>query len=271
MEERKLTKEDIDRVRSIDGFPIAKDEDIIALSHPPYYTACPNPFIEDFIREHGTPHNEETDSYRCEPFATDVSEGKEEPIYRAHSYHTKVPYKAIMRYILHYTKPSDVIFDGFCGSGMLGVAADMCENADAALKMQLNDELGKIEWGERFAILGDLSPIASFISASFNSKHEAAFEVSSKLEKMLDICHKNSDWMYETRHIVNGRSVNDTSGHPIAGRINYVIWSDVLICPSCSNEIVFCIGVSVVFASNCEICCGLLIFLLYKFFKLVVC
>jgi hypothetical protein len=49
MEERRLTKADIDKVRNIEGFPIAKDEDIIALSRPPYYTACPNPFIEDFI------------------------------------------------------------------------------------------------------------------------------------------------------------------------------------------------------------------------------
>ena len=31
MEGRKLTKADIDIVRDIDGFPVAKDEDIIAL------------------------------------------------------------------------------------------------------------------------------------------------------------------------------------------------------------------------------------------------
>ena len=43
MEERRLTKADIDKVRHIEGFPIAKDEDIIALSRPPYDTACPNP------------------------------------------------------------------------------------------------------------------------------------------------------------------------------------------------------------------------------------
>ena len=51
MERRKLTKEDIDKVRHIEGFPIGTDEDIIALSDAPYYTACPNPFIEEFIRE----------------------------------------------------------------------------------------------------------------------------------------------------------------------------------------------------------------------------
>jgi hypothetical protein len=36
--------------RKIEGFPIGSDEDILALSDPPYYTACPNPWIADFIR-----------------------------------------------------------------------------------------------------------------------------------------------------------------------------------------------------------------------------
>jgi hypothetical protein len=31
--------------RKIEGFPIGSDEDILALSDPPYYTACPNPFV----------------------------------------------------------------------------------------------------------------------------------------------------------------------------------------------------------------------------------
>ena len=35
--------------RQIEGFPIGSDEDILAMSDPPYYTACPNPFLEDFI------------------------------------------------------------------------------------------------------------------------------------------------------------------------------------------------------------------------------
>ena len=64
--------------------------------------------------------------YHREPFAADVSEGKSDPIYNAHSYHTKVPHKAIMRYILHYTEPGDIVYDGFCGSGMTGVAAQLC-------------------------------------------------------------------------------------------------------------------------------------------------
>jgi hypothetical protein len=35
--------------RAIEGFPIGEDEDIVALSDPPYYTACPNPFLPEII------------------------------------------------------------------------------------------------------------------------------------------------------------------------------------------------------------------------------
>lgn len=105
--------------RKIEGFPIGEDEDILKLSDPPYYTACPNPWIADFIEEWENEKKQNrqdacSTSYHREPFAADVSEGKNDPIYNAHSYHTKVPHKAIMRYILHYTEPGDIVFDGFC-------------------------------------------------------------------------------------------------------------------------------------------------------------
>ena len=51
-----------------------------------------------------------------------MSEGKTGALYNAHSYHTKVPPKAIERYILHFTNPGDIILDGFSGTGMTGVA-----------------------------------------------------------------------------------------------------------------------------------------------------
>ena len=72
--------------RKIEGFPIGTDEDILALSDPPYYTACPNPFIADFIQQYGKPYDPAM-PYSKEPFAADVSEGKNDPIYNAHSYH----------------------------------------------------------------------------------------------------------------------------------------------------------------------------------------
>lgn len=235
----KLTKEHLDRVRHIEGFPIGKDEDIIELSRPPYYTACPNPFIEDFIKEHGKPYDEATDTYHREPFAADVSEGKNDPIYNAHSYHTKVPHKAIMRYILHYTEPGDIVFDGFCGTGMTGVAARMCGSPDPEFKMKIEKEMPYVKWGARKAVLNDLSPAATFIAANYNMPVDVQ-EFEKEAKRILKECEKECGWMYETLHTDgDGETNRYIDGKPIKGRINYVVWSDVFVCPNCSGEIVF--------------------------------
>lgn len=234
----KLTKEILDSVRHIEGFPIGKDEDIIELSNPPHYTACPNPFINDFIEKHGTPYNEEEDDYQVEPYAADVSEGKNDPIYNAHSYHTKVPHKAIMRYILHYTKPGDIVFDGFCGTGMTGVAAQMCGSPDSEFKVQIEQEMPKVQWRTRKVIMSDLSPAATFITYNYNSYIDTtAFELEAK--RIIEEVEKEHGWMYETWHTVEGQVQHDLAGKPVIGSINFVIWSDVFICSSCSSEIIF--------------------------------
>lgn len=236
MEPRKLTKEDIDKVRHIDGFPIAKDEDIIALSNAPYYTACPNPFIGDFIREYGKPYDEETDDYHREPFAFDVSEGKNDPIYNAHSYHTKVPYKAIMRYILHYTDPGDIVFDGFSGTGMTGVAALMCDIPDSLndFKYQIETDMQDVKWGKRNAILNDLSPIASFITHNYNRPIDIQ-KYKKEVKRIIRELEKECEWVYITDHKDEQPNLlNNTRG-----KIDYIVWSDVLICSNCNQELVF--------------------------------
>jgi hypothetical protein len=234
----KLTKEILDTVRDIEGFPIGKDEDIIALSDPPYYTACPNPFINDFIEKHGTPYDERNDDYDVEPYAADVSEGKNDPIYNAHTYHTKVPHKAIMRYILHYTKPGDIVFDGFCGTGMTGVAAQMCGNPDPEFKLQLENEMPGVEWGARKAILNDLSPAATFIAYNYNTPVDAV-EFEKEAKRIIKEVEEECGWMYETQHAINGNVQYDIEGKPIKGKINYIVWSDVFVCPNCAHELVF--------------------------------
>ena len=104
------------------GFPHGTIKDILNLSDPPYYTACPNPFLDEFVKAHAKPYDPD-EAYSRKPFAVDVSEGKTHPVYRAHGYHTKVPHLAIVPSILHYTEPGDLVLDGFAGSGMTGVAA----------------------------------------------------------------------------------------------------------------------------------------------------
>lgn len=224
MELRELTKEDIDKVRDIEGFPIAKDEDIIALSNAPYYTACPNPFIEEFIRENGTPYDEATDDYHKEPYAEDVEEDKHDLIYNIHSYHTKVPPKAIKRYIEHYTNPGDIVLDVFCGTGMTGVASQICDDCGEGVS-------------QRNPILIDISSIATFISFNYNSP--VLPSELQEIENVIANLKSQYNTFYETNHYVNGELVMSIENTPMKGFINYVVWSDVFICPNCSHEFVY--------------------------------
>jgi hypothetical protein len=226
--------------RGTEGFPIGDDEDILAVSDPPYYTACPNPFVDEFVSQHGRQYDP-AEPYQRLPFAADVSEGKTDPIYTAHSYHTKVPHKAIMRYILNYTDPGDIVFDGFCGTGMTGVAAQLCESraevtslgyrvGDGGLIFDPSEATGKpvSKLGARRAILNDLSPAAAFIAANYNSPFDVpSFQKTAT--RFLQELSEEYGWMYQTLH-TDGKT---------KGRINYTVWSDLFDCAQCSKEIVF--------------------------------
>ena len=218
--------------RKIEGFPIGTDEAILAMSDPPFYTACPNPFIAEFIQHYGKPYDKNS-GYSREPLAIDVQVGKTDALYKAHGYHTKVPHLAIVPSILHYTEPGDIVLDGFCGSGMTGVAAQWCESAPLAYRTQLESEwksAGRAapKWGARRTVLNDLSPAASFIATNYTLPFDLeAFAQAGK--QILDEMSEEFGWMYETVHS-DGRTT---------GRIEYTVWSEVFSCPSCTGEVVF--------------------------------
>ena len=225
-------KEKLPELRKRPDFPVAEDDDILRLSDPPYYTACPNPFLAEFVERHGRPYDPE-EPYHREPFAVDVSEGKTDQLYKAHGYHTKVPHLAIVPSILHYTKPGDFVLDGFCGSGMTGVAAQWCGTAPLEYRREFEhrweeDDREEPEWGPRRVILGDLSPAATLIAANYNLPFDvdAFAKAASRLLKEVE---DEIGWMYETVH-TDGSS---------KGRINYTVWSEVFSCPECSEEVVF--------------------------------
>lgn len=218
--------------RSTPGFPAASDEAILRLSDPPYYTACPNPFLREFVAEVGEEYSPD-ESYHREPFAVDVSVGKYDRLYQAHSYHTKVPHLAIAPSILHYTKPGDVVLDAFAGSGMTGVAAQWCGTAPDEYRKELEREWkeegwGNPEWGMRHAVVGDLSPVASFIAGNYNLPFDWE-EFRERAEKLLAKVEEEVGWMYETRH-EEGEGM---------GRINFTVWSQVFTCPECTGEVIF--------------------------------
>lgn len=225
---REELRKKLPELRSIEGFPIGSDDDIINLSDPPYYTACPNPWLNDFITQWEEEKKElvkegkrQEEFEVKEPYASDVSEGKNNPIYKAHAYHTKVPHPAIIRYILHYTQPGDIVFDGFCGTGMTGVAANLCGSRKDVEALGLDG--AKV--GVRHSVCSDLSPIASLIASSYNLNFDAQ-KLEKEAKEILAKVEEEYGWMYETKN--NGGR----------GTINYSIWSDVFTCPSCGGEIV---------------------------------
>lgn len=218
--------------RKQEGFPQGSDEAILAMSDPPYYTACPNPWLADFVKHCGKGYDP-SQEYAREPMAIDVSVGKTDPIYKAHSYHTKVPHLAIVPSILHFTEPGDIVLDGFAGSGMTGVAAQWCGTAPASYRHQVEMEWKKAgmtapKWGARRAVLNDLSPAATFIEANYNLPFDVdAFAKAGK--QLLTDVEREIGWMYETLH-TDGKA---------KGRIEFTVWSQIYSCPECAGEINF--------------------------------
>ena len=216
--------------RKMPGFPKGTNEAILRLSDPPYYTACPNPFLPDFVRMHGRPYDQSNDDYARTPFAADVSEGRYAPESLAHSYHTKVPARAVARYILHYTDPGDIILDAFCGTGMTGIGAELASGHDSEFRRQIEQQQPEMRWGRRHAILSDLSPAATQIAKNYCAPVDPT-RFAASAEKIIDELVNSVRWMFETTH-----RRGTTTG---CGLVNYTIGSDVLRCPHCGHEFTF--------------------------------
>lgn len=192
--------------RRTPGFPSGSDDAILRLSDPPYFTACPNPFLSDILA-HVTGASQ-ADNEPIAPFAFDVKEGRHTWLYKAHTYHTKVPPKALVHFLEHYSRPGDVILDGFAGSGMTAVAGMMASPP-------------------RSVFVCDLSPAAAFIASSYVSKVDPE-EYRREGRRIADQLDAELGWMYTP------------AGSGSVGSIaNYYVWSDVFRCSTCAHEIVF--------------------------------
>lgn len=227
-------------LRHIEGFPIGEDDDIINLSDPPYYTACPNPWLNDFIQEWeqekvqlAAEGKRNEDFEVKEPYAYGIKQGKNSPIYNAHSYHTKVPHEVIMRYILHYTQPGDIVLDGFAGTGMSGVAASACKSPLGTVKEEIESDFkengfNKPVWGGRHAVCGDLSPLCFHIDSNYNSNvsiHSLQIAVDMLLKELND----RFGHLYKTQIKIGEQTIEY--------HINYFVWSQIVGCKNCGTEL----------------------------------
>ena len=204
MRDAEPSKDLLQRWKDEVGFPHGEIRDILDLSDPPYYVACPNPFLREFVARASKSSTGSADSHRQEPFAADVSSGKSDPFYNVHAYPTKVPPDAIQPLLEHYAHPTDVVLDPFSGTGMTGVAMTRCQ-----------DLLG---------VLQDLSPIATHIAVSLNAKVSPELFKQSASE-LLNATYSEYAWMYQTE--INGKIAD----------VRYFVWSDSYLCDSCGTPI----------------------------------
>jgi DNA modification methylase len=240
---RNELRKKLPELKKMEGFPFGEDEDIVNLSDPPYYTACPNPWLNDFINQWENEKSElEKNGIRSrdfesqEPYTADVSEGKNDPIYNAHSYHTKVPPKAIVKYLLHYTSINDTVLDGFSGSGMTGVACNVLNDQSSLKEMGFNVEGGDVfdgsikvgVFGQRKSILNDLSPAATNLTYN-NTSTADLVEFRTEAKRLIQLAKDRFLWMFKTKDPATKNYFD----------VDYFVWSEISNCENCGVNLNF--------------------------------
>src|ERR1019366_765748 len=131
-------------------------------------------------------------------------------------YHTKVPPRSIIPYILHYTQPGDLVLDPFCGSGMTGVAAEMCAQPPADILDSFPELRDRV--GPRACILSDLSPVACHIAYNYNTVVDSE-ALRRGFESIRAAVKDEFDWLYGTEHYEPAAGIYDVSNHDVASRL----------------------------------------------------
>jgi len=178
-----------------------------------------NKVLKNFLAKHIHPYCAEIDEYDCPPFTSDIKEGKNDPIYNAHSYHTKVPPRSIIPYILHYTQPGDLLLDMFSGSGMTGVATQMCARPPADILEQFPELKARV--GPRACILNDLSPAACHIAYNYNTPVDVA-ALKREFDRVKAAVKDEFDWLYGTEHYEPAAGIYDITNADVACRVKNI-------------------------------------------------
>jgi hypothetical protein len=169
-----------------------------------------------FLPDVSTPYNPQKDDYYRDPFIIDIKESKHEPIYNAHSYHTKVPPRGIVPYLLHFTEPGDLILDPFCGSGMTGIAVQMTTSPPLDILEQFPQFQSRT--GPRHVLLNDLSPAASHIAYNYNTACDIpAFHAA--FAEIAEAVSEEFSWLYGTCHYEPATGLYDPALPNVACRL----------------------------------------------------
>lgn len=170
------------------------------LNIEPIFTLSPNPHLDNVL-------NPKTPTKLIStPYNLNISSGKNTYIYDAHTYHTKVPPEGIEKLIEYFTEEGQTILDSFCGSGMTGIAATQ---------------------KGRKAILGDLSPAATFIAYNMNTPIDSNVYLHAINSIVIQAKQLEED-LYGTNCRFCGKKV------PVI----YTVWSYGALCNHCNKEFI---------------------------------
>lgn len=171
-------------------------------------------------RDGGNAMNDALEALYANPLPAD----RTGPLYNAFSYPTKISPESIGLFIACHTEPGAHVLDTFGGSGTTAIGALLCERPTERM-LTLAAERGlEPRWGPRNATVYELSEIGSLIARVMtNAPHPAAFERAAK--QLVQTAEQSAPALYAT---------TGPSGE--AAVIRHVIWSDIVICPSCGFE-----------------------------------
>ena len=170
-------------------------------------------------------------------------------LYGAFPYPTKISPEAIALFIAAHTDPGDTVFDGFSGSGTTGLAALLCGDPPEELRTEAKRLGLQVKWGARNAVLYELGALGAFVGRTLTNPPEAkAFRDAA--EGLLRDAEDEDGWTY---------GAVDPDG--CEGTIRYVIWSDLLVCPTCDQETTLwdaCVSLRPALIASCFSCpeCG---------------
>ncbi len=197
-----------------------------------YYSGDkPNPNLKAFVEVHlkERPYNIEDDKYRIDAFSEPINAEREHDIFNMHAYWSKKAHEAIRAYIEHFTRPSDLVLDQFCGSGGTALSAILLGRKTIAI---------------------DRSPAATFITNGFcsstdlsklNKEYERVLEqVGSKISDLYKtschICDKDATIHYQV-YSMTFQCLKCLKKQPIARCDSVDSSSNAYSCPYCHNVI----------------------------------
>lgn len=142
-------------------------------------------------------------------------------LFNAFPYPTKISPESIGLFIAMHTKPGETVLDVFAGSGTTGIAAMLCERPTDVMKLEAARHGLEPAWGPRNAVLYELSALGAFVGRTLTQPPDPV-RFRKVAEQLLADAQSELDDLY---------AAQSPDGDP--GIIRYVIWSDVLRCPSC--------------------------------------